>query len=207
VDIGVGQESPLSSISSALYLTPILYIFENQLKFLKIPISILSFVDNSLFIAQNKSLSISNSLLFYSYQITFSLLDRFGLILEYGKMEVLHFSRLHRIFESPPLDLFSIGDPILCLKNTWRYLEYIFNRKLSFHQHINYYSNKAISIVKCMKILGNSVHSLAPQQKRLLYRSCILPITLYIFQLWFYNNAPLLYPLKELNKMQRRAAI
>ena len=58
-----------------------------------------------------------------------------------------------------------------------------------------------------MKILGNSICSLVFQQKRLLYRSCILPITLYGFQLWFYNNTPLSYPLKELNKIQRRATI
>ena len=32
-------------------------------------------------------------------------------------------------------------------------------------------------------------------------------IVLYGFQLWFYNKAPLSYPLKELKKIQRRAAI
>jgi len=58
-----------------------------------------------------------------------------------------------------------------------------------------------------MKILGNSVCSLVFQQKQLLYRSCILSITLYGFQLWFYNNTPLSYPLKKLNKIQRRATI
>ena len=30
---------------------------------------------------------------------------------------------------------------------------------------------------------------------------------MYGFQLWFYNKAPLLYHMKILNKMQRRAAI
>jgi len=58
-----------------------------------------------------------------------------------------------------------------------------------------------------MKLLGNSFCSLIPQQKYLLYRSCILYITLYRFQLWFYNKTLLSYPLKELNKMQRRATI
>jgi len=38
-------------------------------------------------------------------------------------------------------------------------------------------------------------------------RSCVFPIALYGFQLWFYNKALLSYPLRELNKMQRRAAI
>ena len=62
-------------------------------------------------------------------------------------------------------------------------------------------------MVKCMKLLGNLSRGINPIQKRLLYRCCILPITLYGFQLWFYNNAPLLYHMKVLGKMQRRATI
>jgi len=58
-----------------------------------------------------------------------------------------------------------------------------------------------------MKILRNSTQGINPIQKRLLYRCCILPIALYRFQLWFYNKAPLSYPLKILGKMQRRATI
>ena len=79
IDIGVGQGSVLSPILSTLYISLILYILENHLKILKISISFLSFVNNSLLVAQNKSLSVSNSLLFCSYQIVFSFLDRFGL--------------------------------------------------------------------------------------------------------------------------------
>jgi len=62
-------------------------------------------------------------------------------------------------------------------------------------------------MVKYMKILGNSSYSIIPTQKCLLYRCCVLPITLYSFQLWFYKCAPLSYLLKILDKMQRRAAI
>ena len=51
VNIGVGQGSALSSILSALYLLPFIYILEKCLKNLKIPISVISFVDNSLFIS------------------------------------------------------------------------------------------------------------------------------------------------------------
>ena len=58
-----------------------------------------------------------------------------------------------------------------------------------------------------MKILGNLVQDLNLYQKQLLYRSCILLIAPYGFQLWYYNNAPLAYPLKLLGKMQRKAAI
>ena len=58
-----------------------------------------------------------------------------------------------------------------------------------------------------MKILGNSLRGLISNQKRLLYRSCILAIALYSIQLWYYNKALLSYFLKELKKMQRRAAL
>ena len=61
VNVGVGQGSTLSSILSSLYLSPFFYILENRLKNLRIPVSILSFVDDGLIIAQNKSVDISNS--------------------------------------------------------------------------------------------------------------------------------------------------
>ena len=56
-------------------------------------------------------------------------------------------------------------------------------------------------------MLGNSSRSLIPIQKRQLYRCCVLPIVLYSFQLWYYNKAPLTYPLKELRKIQRRVVL
>ena len=51
IDIRVGQDSALSPILSALYLAPILHILEKHLKNLKIPISMLFFVNDGLFIA------------------------------------------------------------------------------------------------------------------------------------------------------------
>ena len=156
---------------------------------------------------QNKSLDISNSHLFYSYNVLSKLLDSFSLIIEHAKTEVFHFNRSHGAFNSSLLDLSPIGSPTLHHKDTWKYLGFIFDRKLTFHQHINYYLNKAISTVKYMKLLGDSTWEINPVQKHQLYRCCILPIALYSFQLWFYNKAPISYHKKILDKMQRRAAI
>ena len=183
VNIGVGQGSALSPILSALYLSPFLYILEKRLKNLNIPISIISFIDDSLFISQNKSIDISNSCLFCSYNVITKLLNKFSLIVEHSKTEVFHFNTSHGLFNPPPLNLSSIGGPVLTPKNLWKYLGFIFDRKLSFHQHINYYSNKAIFMAKYMKLLGNSSHGIIPTQKCLLYRCCILSIALYGFQL------------------------
>jgi len=157
VNVGVGQGSTLSPILLALYLSLLLHILENQLKILKILISILSFVDNGFLVAQSKSLYLFNSLLFCSYNVVSNLLLKFGLIVEHLKTEVFHFTRSQGSLNPPPLDLSFIGKPILCSKDSWKYLGFIFNRKLLFHQHIDFFSNKTISMVKCMKILGNSV--------------------------------------------------
>jgi len=127
VNVGVGQESALSPILSTLYLSLLLYILENRLKNLNIPISILSFVDDSLFIAQNKSFDISNSHLFCSYNILSKLLDSFGLVIEHSKTEIFHFSRSQGVFNSPPLDLSPLGGPILRSKDSWKYLGFIFD--------------------------------------------------------------------------------
>ena len=50
VNVGVGQGLALSPILLALYLTLFLYILEKCLKNLKIPISMLFFVDDELII-------------------------------------------------------------------------------------------------------------------------------------------------------------
>ena len=137
VNVGVGQGSALSSILLVLYLSPFLYILEKCLKNLKIPISILSFIDDGLIIVQNKSIDILNTHLFCSYNVLLKLLINFSLVIEYGKTEIFHFNRSHGIFEPPPLDLTLLGSPFLCPKNTWKYLGFFFDHKLTFHQHID----------------------------------------------------------------------
>ncbi|KJA25421.1 hypothetical protein HYPSUDRAFT_199938 [Hypholoma sublateritium FD-334 SS-4] len=58
-----------------------------------------------------------------------------------------------------------------------------------------------------MGMLGNSVRGLHPKERRLLYRSCMVPIATYGFRLWFYNKAPIKGVMKLLTSMQRKAAI
>jgi len=199
----------LTSISYFINIISFTYFshFWKKSKKSKILISVISFVDNGLFISQNKSFNVSNSNIFCSYWIMSSLLEQSGLVIEHGKKEVFHFSRVNRVFNPPTLDLFILGDPILHPKNMWWYLGFIFDRKLMFQQHINFYANKIISTVKSMKMLRNSLRELIPSQKYLLYKLCILPIILYKLLLWYYNKAPLAYPLKKLRNMQWRAIL
>ena len=51
VDIDVDHRLVLSPILSALFIAPVLYIFEKRIKNIKIPVSLLLFVDDGLFIS------------------------------------------------------------------------------------------------------------------------------------------------------------
>ena len=148
---GIGQGSTFLPILLALFIILIFHIFEKRIKNINILISFLLFVDDSLFISQEKSFIYSNTNTFCSYNIMITLLDQFGLVVEHGKTEVFYFSRSIGAFDSLALDLSQISRLILYSKDIWRYLGFIFDRKLSFQQHINHYANKALSTVKCMK--------------------------------------------------------
>ena len=181
VNVGVDQGLALSPILFTLYLSLFFHILEKHLKNLDLKIFILFFVDDGLLLTQSKSFQVSNACLFSSYNIAFNLLSKFGLLVEHLKTETFHFSRMHGVFNLPPLDLSSLCGLVLYPKDTWKYLGFIFDRKLLFHQHIDFYANKALLTVKCMKILGNLTRGLIPHQKWLLYRSCALLIALYGF--------------------------
>ena len=179
----VGQEFALSLILSALYIALIFHILEKRTKIFSIPILIffMSFVDDGLLIIQEKSFEKSNTNLFCSYSIISSLFRQFSLVIKYNKSEVFNFSRLTKNFNPPLLDLRPLGGTILKQKDTWQYLEFFVNRKLLFYHHTHYYANKALSIIKSMKMLYNSVRWLSLMQKCLLYKTFVLPITLYSF--------------------------
>ena len=208
VNVGIDQGSVLLPILSALYLLSFIYILENCLKNLKIPTFFISFVNDSLFISRSNLIDISNSCLYCSYNFLTNLLEKFSLVVEHSKTEIFHFNRSHSIFNLPPLNLSPLGGGNILQPNSiWKYLGFIFDRKLTFHQHVDFYVNKSISSVKCMKMLGNSNHGINSLQKHLLYRSSVLPITPYGFQLWFYNHTPMAYYMKILGKIQRQATI
>ena len=155
-----------SLILSTLYIGSIFHIFKKRSKNIlpNITVFFLSSVDDSLFISQKKSYKKSNAYLFCSYNIISTPFNWFRLIIEHGKLEVFHFSRSTRNFNLPSLNLSLLEGPILWPKDTWRYLGFIFNRKLSF-QHIHFYSNKALLTIKSMRILGNFTSGLLSYHK------------------------------------------
>ena len=179
----MGQRYILSPILLALYIAFLFYILKKRTKNLSIPIlvSILYFVDNSLLISQEKIYKKSNAILYCNYSILLSFFNQFDLAIEHNKLEVFYFSKSIKNTEPPLLDLKLVDDTILKPKYIWCYLYFFFDKKLSFWYHICYYTNKALSIIKDMKMLSNSIRELSPIHKCLLYKTCILFIALYGF--------------------------
>jgi len=129
-----------------------------------------------------------------------------GLIMEYSKTEFFHFMRA-RHSSNPSIDLLSVGGPVISPKPIWQYLGFYFNCRLNFNYHMHFYATKCLSTLSTMKMLGNSSRGLLPIQKWLLYRTYVLSITLYRFQLWFFKGAPIVKNITELKKMQQRTAL
>ena len=177
--------------------------FENRAKIL-IPIfsiSFLSFVDDDLFISQGLW---KNQTLHFFIVITLSLLSLINLVLwlNLGNLKFFHFSRLTRIFNPLPLELSLLEGPLFQQRNIWRHLSFFFYRKLFFCQHICFYSNKALSTIKEMKMLENFTWGLSSHHKQLLYRTYVPLIVFYGFSLWHIKNAPLSHFLMKLRKIQ-----
>ncbi|KXN85623.1 hypothetical protein AN958_10832 [Leucoagaricus sp. SymC.cos] len=115
----------------------------------------------------------------------FELFVAFRLVLEHDKSKLFHFS-CHKGDDNLSINLGYApytGDSLLCPKTFWRYLGFYFDQQLNFREHVQYYSTKAISIVHAMGMLGNSLRSLSPNQKYLVYRSCVVLIATYSFHL------------------------
>ena len=172
----------MSPILSALYIASLIHIFEHRAQALNLDTCILLFVDDGLLIFQRKTYNKMLPELYSSYRVVTDLIVTFGLVMEHDKSEIFHFSRAHND-SNPELDLSAIGASTLKPKTYWRYLGFYFDQCLSFKEHVQYYSTKALSMMKVMGMLGNSSRGLLPLQKRLLYYSYVVFIVTYDFRL------------------------
>ncbi|PPQ94125.1 hypothetical protein CVT25_007934, partial [Psilocybe cyanescens] len=160
-DVGVGQGGALSLVLSALYLTLIMRLFE------------------------------LDPLTHGPYGVIFELFKKFGLALENVKSEVFHFDQSHSK-DNPPVNLGYApytGTTPLKPKPYWRYLGFYFDCKLTFTEHVRYYSTKALSTIKAMKMLASSTR------------------VTYGFRLWYIAAARCKGALHHLSVMQHSAAL
>jgi len=73
--------------------------------------------------------------LYSSYRVATNLMVLFGLVMEYDKLEIFHFSRVYNN-SNPELNLSAISTPTLKPKTYWKYLGFYFDQHLSFKKYI-----------------------------------------------------------------------
>jgi hypothetical protein len=193
--VGVGQGSALSPILSALCLAP-LKEFEHRVHMAVL----ISYVNNGTIIVQSDTWDKNLVKLKLAYKIVFELTQSMGLVLEHNKSEGCHFSQKHGD-SNPDIDLGYApytGATPLHPGTTWWYLGFFFDCALTFWEHVKRYTNKALTTVRAMLTLGNSVRGLWPKHKQMLYHACVLPIATYGSRLWLYDGAAMKGPLDSL---------
>jgi len=163
-DIGMGQGSALSPVLSVLYIAPPLHLFEHRARAFNLDTSTLSYVDDGLLVFQGRMYNKTLPELTSSYSIVSDLMASFGLVMKHDKSEIFYFSRAHND-SNPELNLLAISAPTLKPKTYWRYLGFYFDQQLSFKEHVQFYSTKALTTVKAMGMLGNFTRGLLPLQK------------------------------------------
>ncbi|RXW14702.1 hypothetical protein EST38_g11150 [Candolleomyces aberdarensis] len=170
---------------------------------------LISYVDDGDIIVQSPEVATNCVMLCHAYGIVFDLFTGSGLALEHNKTKLFHFTRARTGFDRS-LNLGYApytGDNPLKPKTFWRYLGFYFDRKLTFKEHICYYTPKALTTVMVMRMLSNSTRGLSLRNKRILYRACMVPIATYGHRLWYYEGTKVKGALKSLNSMQRKAAL
>jgi hypothetical protein len=144
-----------------------------------------------------------------AYKIVFELTQSMGLVFKHKKSEGFHFSWKHTD-SNPDINLDYApytGATPFHPGTTWWYLVFFFDHALTFREHVKQYTNKALTSMRAMLALGNSVHGLWYKHKQMLYHACVLPITMYGSRLWLYEKGAMKGPLDLLQKMQRCACL
>jgi hypothetical protein len=100
--------------------------------------TLISYVDNGLFMAQSPDIPQNCIMLQHMYTIMHELFTAVGLIMEHDRNKLFHFIRAHTSWDRP-INLgfapFTDETP-LRPKKFWHYLGFYFDRKLTFQEHI-----------------------------------------------------------------------
>jgi hypothetical protein len=160
--VGVGQGSALSPILSALCLTPLLKEFECRVHMAVL----ISYIDNGTIIVQSDMWDKNLVKLKSAYKIIFELTQSMGLVLKHNKLEGFQISWKYND-SNPDIDLGYApytGATPLHPGTTWQYLGFFFDCALTFCEHVKQYTNKALTTMRAVLALGNSVWPLAQAQ-------------------------------------------
>lgn len=220
--VGVSQGSVLSPILSAITIVPALIKITDSMPRPSADtwVSLLFYVDDGNVLASSHSFDSNHDTMRQLSPVIFDAFQDIGCVLEPNKLEHAGYPLSRRSANNPyatvpsnpnPIPLPSLtitmGPTTITLPNlpVLRYLGFFFDTWLDFRHHVRYYSNKALSTVRALPVLGNSARGLPPNKKHLLYITCVRPVMTYGHMLWHDPRHPKKYLINFLSKAQTAA--
>lgn len=86
-------------------------------------------------------------------------------------------------------------------------MSFYFDHKLSFQEHVRYYTTKALTTIRALGMLGNSSRGVSVVHKHLLYRACVVSVATYGLQLWYLQGSHHVGLAKHFSMVQCIAAL
>lgn len=206
--VGIGQGSALSPILCNLAIALVLFAFSKQYlptANAESATSLVFFVNDGT-IAQLSDSIPANIVILHT--LWFQICDLFlmvGFLLKNMKLELQHFPA----GQSPPfIDLPLVISPTISFqpRRIWRVLGFFLDQRLTFRDHIKWYTNKAMSTLRAFPLLGNSIRGISPTHKHTLFVSCIRPLLTYGCCIWYNPQKPQKYLHEPLHRTQNLAA-
>lgn len=183
------------------------------------PGSVLFFyVDDGNFCISSDSFATNHWLIKYTAPDIYSSFNMIGCAIEPNKLDQAGYpltsthdnpyrASRHNPHPTPlPALTITMGGQTVTLPNSpvLRYLGFYVDTFLNFKFHVNFYTNRAMSTLRALPILGNSVRGVPPVKKCLVYITNVRTIMTYGHMLWHDPRRPKKYLLNHFTKRRRR---
>lgn len=173
---GLPQGSPVSPILFMLYIAPLFNMGIVKRRF--------GYADDTALLHISPSLSENTIALATAMEEALEWGKAEGITFEASKSELKHFTRRQQDRNhSPPISTSS--STISENPKALRWLGVLFDRKLTFKDHVKTQASKAMKVSKALSSLGNTCRGVPPYLLRKAAVACVLPIAYYGAETWW----------------------
>ena len=180
ISCGLPQGSPISPILFMLYIAPLFHMGNPRTRF--------GYADDGATLAISPSLTTNCQTLSESLQDAIEWGTAEGITFAPNKYELMHFSR-HRADQdpatTPAVSTGSVTVTEAVDRPYLRWLGILFDKKLSFHWHVQEMTSKALTIASALRSLGNTVHGMRPHLLQQAISACVLRKAYFGAETWW----------------------